>query len=156
VAYATDVELWKKKSAKASILNRNNAANWVGGLKPRGGSAASFRARMGHNDNTSDEGRTNTHLALMTAFGEDVEAKRKSNAFDTKKINEPVDTIFSLTDGEPTVGKSVDMLEIRQEVARVNAYRGVQIHVIYVGAYGGNEFKRLAEDNGGVFVSIGG
>ncbi len=154
VAYATGVDLWKKKAARASILNRNNAVNWVKALSPRGGEAAGFRARMGHNNNSSDEGRTNTYLALMTAFGEDVD-KRKPNAFVTK-ITDPVDTIFFLTDGEPTVGKSVDMSEIREEVARVNAFRGVQIHVIYVGAYGGTDFQKLADDNGGVFVSIGG
>ncbi len=154
IAYATDVDLWKKKSARASVLNRSNAVKWVGDLKPRGGDAAGFRARMGVDRGASDEGRTNTHLALMTAFGEDID-DRGNNAFVTK-ITDDVDTIFFLTDGEPTVGKSVDMVEIRQEVARVNEYRGVQLHVIYVGAYGGDDFRQLAEQNGGVFVSIGG
>ncbi|MDG2149142.1 MAG: HEAT repeat domain-containing protein [Planctomycetota bacterium] len=154
VAYATGVDVWKKKAARASILNRNNAARWVEGLRPRGGAAASFRERMGHASGVSDEGRTNTYLALMTAFGEDVD-QRKPNAFVTK-ITDPVDTIFFLTDGEPTVGKTVDMVEIREEVARVNAFRGVQIHVIYVGAFGGKDFKQLADQNGGVFISIGG
>jgi HEAT repeat protein len=154
VAYATGVDVWKKKSARATILNRNNAKNWVEGLRPRGGAQAGFRERMGFNTGVSDEGRTNTYLALMTAFGEDVDA-RKPNAFVTK-IKDPVDTIFFLTDGEPTAGKTVDMVEIREEVARVNAFRGVQIHVIYVGAFGGNDFKKLAHENDGVFVSIGG
>jgi len=155
VAYATEVELWKRRSSRANILNKNNASNWVGKLKPKGGDGAGFRARMGLSAAAAAEGQTNTHLALMTAFGEPVDDKRKSNAFVTSS-KDPIDTIFFLTDGEPTVGKTVDMDEIREEVRRVNSYRGVQIHVIYVGSYGGKEFRLLAEENGGVFVSIGG
>ena len=154
VSYATGVDIWKKKAARATILNRNNAKSWVEGLSPKGGAAAGFRERMGHSSGVSDEGRTNTYLALMTAFGEDVD-QRKPNAFVTK-ITDPVDTIFFLTDGEPTAGKTVDMVEIREEVNRVNNFRGVQIHVIYVGAFGGKDFKKLADENNGVFVSIGG
>ena len=52
--------------------------------------------------------------------------------------------------------QTVDMVEIREEVRRVNAVRGVQLHVIYVGAYGGKDFRKLAEENGGVFVAVGG
>lgn len=155
VAYATDVETWKRKAARANVLNKNNAATWVSKLKPKGGEGAGFRARMGLSNDAAAEGQTNTHLALMTAFGEPVDDKKKSNAFVTS-TKDPVDTIFFLTDGEPTVGKTVDMGEIREEVRRVNTYRGVQIHVIYVGAYGGKEFRLLAEENGGVFVSVGG
>ncbi len=155
VAYATEVELWKRKASKANVLNKNNASTWVGKLKPKGGDGAGFRARMGLSADSASEGQTNTHLALMTAFGEPVGDKKKSNAFVTS-TKDPVDTIFFLTDGEPTVGMTVDMTEIREEVRRVNSYRGVQIHVIYVGAYGGKEFRKLAEENGGVFVSVGG
>ena len=54
------------------------------------------------------------------------------------------------------MGKTVDMYEIRREVQRVNAYRGVQIHVIYVGEFGGEDFEKLAHENHGVFVKIGG
>ncbi|MFT7463503.1 MAG: HEAT repeat protein [Pseudohongiellaceae bacterium] len=155
VAYATEAELWKRRASKANVLNKNNASTWVGKLKPAGGDGAGFRARMGLSADSASKGQTNTHLALMTAFGEEVDDKKKSNAFVTS-TKDPVDTIFFLTDGEPTVGKTVDMSEIREEVRRVNAYRGVQIHVIYVGAYGGKEFRLLAEENGGVFVSVGG
>jgi hypothetical protein len=155
VAYATGVETWKRRASRANILNKNNASNWVAKLKPKGGEGAGFRARMGLSAEAAAEGQTNTHLALMTAFGEPVDDKKKSNAFVTSS-KDPIDTIFFLTDGEPTVGKTVDMDEIREEVRRVNSYRGVQIHVIYVGSYGGKEFRLLAEENSGVFVSIGG
>lgn len=154
VAFATKVEVWKRKLTRANILNKNNATTWVSDLEPRGGGGAGFRSRMGLESDAA-EGQTNTHLALMTAFGEDVEDERTANTLVTE-TKEAVDTVFFLTDGEPTVGKTVDMSEIREEVRRVNSFRGVQIHVIYVGTYGGKEFRKLAEENGGVFVSVGG
>lgn len=154
VAFASDVTSWKPKATRANVLSKNAAVQWVRELAPRGGEGASFRARMGLSSSAASEGMTNTYLALMTAFGEDVEKQRKS-AFVTDS-KDPIDTIFFLTDGEPTVGTTVDMGEIRAEVRRVNAFRGVQLHVIYVGAFGGKDFRTLAEENGGVFVSIGG
>ncbi|MCB9898444.1 MAG: HEAT repeat domain-containing protein [Planctomycetes bacterium] len=154
IAFATDVKAWKGKATKANILAKSAASDWVRKLTPQGGSGAAFRARMGLNSPTASDGQTNTYLALMTAFGEEVD-KRRDSAFVTDP-KDPIDTIFFLTDGEPTVGKTVDMGEIRAEVRRVNAFRGVQLHVIYVGAFGGKDFKGLAEENGGVFVSVGG
>jgi hypothetical protein len=41
-------------------------------------------------------------------------------------------------------------------VRRLNEFRGVQIHVIYVGEFGGEDFELLARENGGLFVAIGG
>jgi hypothetical protein len=94
----------------------------------------------------------------MTALGEPEEdpAHPRTSGFVTDAPKSPLDTVFFLTDGEPTVGKTVDMFEIRREVQRVNAYRGVQIHVIYVGEIGGEDFEKLAHENRGIFVKIGG
>ena len=157
IAFATDVELWRKSSSKANVLNKNNAKTWVGDLKPIGGGATGFRATTGLGLGNTSEGQTNTHLALMTAFGEEVEEEGGlGGAFVREVPKEPIDTIFFLTDGDPTVGKTLDMGEIREEVRRVNAYRGVQLHVIYVGAVSGRDLEWLARENGGVFVEIGG
>ena len=58
--------------------------------------------------------------------------KKKATALATGKSKVPlidsliaapkstVDTIFFLTDGDPTIGKTVDLAEIRDEVRRVN------------------------------------
>lgn len=157
MAFATELDLWKKTLTKANVLNKNNAKTWVEDLEPRGGTGSGFRARTGLTDLTANEGQTNTYLALMSALGEEIEDKRKGpQTFRTKAEKEPVDTIFFLTDGEPTVGEMVDMVRIRSEVRRVNQYKGVVIHVIYVGTYGGEDFQLLAEENDGIFVSIGG
>lgn len=158
IAYATDVEFWEGRLTKANVLNKNNAKRWVDDLRPKGGTGSGFRARTGLSDLQANEGQTNTYLALMTALGEEVDDDRRRGpqTFRTEAEREPVDTVFFLTDGEPTVGEMVDMVRIRSEVRRVNQYKGVQIHVIYVGTFGGEDFERLAEENGGIFVSIGG
>ncbi len=39
---------------------------------------------------------------------------------------------------------------------RPDAVPGLQIHVIYVGEFRGEDFEKLAHENGGVFVAIGG
>ncbi len=159
VSFATGVDPWKKDLVRANVLNKNNAASWIQKLKPLGGAAAGFRARTGLSDIKANDGQTNTYLALMTALGEDVGDDRKKGPETYKtegRSKTPVDTIFFLTDGEPTVGKTTDINKIRAEVRRANQYMGVQIHVIFVGAFGGDDLKLLAEENGGMFVSIGG
>jgi hypothetical protein len=155
LSFAKDVSAWKKMPARANLLNKNNATTWVQRLKPLGGQAAGFRAQTGLEINNADEGATNTHLALLTALGEDVK-KSPGAGFVTDAAKSPLDTIFFLTDGEPTVGKTVDMNVIREEVRRVNEFRGVQIHVIFVGEFGFEDFEKLARENGGLFVAIGG
>jgi HEAT repeat protein len=155
LSFAKDVSAWKKLPARANVLNKNNATTWVQRLKPLGGQAAGFRAQTGLEINNADEGATNTHLALLTALGEDVK-QSPGAGFVTDAAKSPLDTIFFLTDGEPTVGKTVDMTVIREEVRRVNEFRGVQIHVIFVGEFGFEDFEKLARENGGLFVAIGG
>lgn len=160
VAFATGVKPWKKDPVRATILNKAGATEWVAKLQPlgvkRGGT--SFEVSTGMAIEVQSEGATNTYLALMTALGEPVgdDRPRTGGGFVTEPPRSPLDTVFFLTDGEPTVGRTVDMNEIRREVQRVNAYRGVQIHVIYVGEIGGEDFQKLARENRGVFVKIGG
>jgi|GEM_PF-615334 len=162
VAFATDVKSWKKQPVRANILSKAEACEWVRKLQPlgvtKGGTA--FEVATGMRNEEQTEGATNIYLAMMTALGEDAEDYGKprtgSGEYVTETRSDDYDTIFFLTDGEPTVGKTVDMLEIRREVQRVNAYRGAQIHVIFVGEFGGEEFQHLAAENQGVFVRIGG
>jgi HEAT repeat protein len=61
-----------------------------------------------------------------------------------------VDTIYLMTDGEPSVGDVIDPTAIREEVQRWNDRRGVVIHTI---AFGGTYpiLEWLAEDNGGTY-----
>jgi len=165
MAFARDQMPWKKDTVKANVLNKSSAADWISKLRPLGGEKAAYRERLGFgpgqqansplSSSSSDEGATNTYGALMVALGEKPDEKGTGD-YVTAPSRSHLDTIFFLTDGEPTAGKSVDMFEIRREVQRVNAYRGIQIHVIYVGEYQGEEFEKLAHDNNGIFTAIGG
>ncbi|MSR64016.1 MAG: VWA domain-containing protein [Planctomycetes bacterium] len=65
-------------------------------------------------------------------------------------LDETVDTIFFLSDGEPSVGEVVDPLGIREAVQGWNKERGVVIHTISIG----DRFpllEWLATDNGGSY-----
>lgn len=61
-----------------------------------------------------------------------------------------VDTIFILSDGEPTTGEVIDPHRIREDVARWNRHRGIKINTI---AIGGNleVLEWLAKDAGGTY-----
>jgi Mg-chelatase subunit ChlD len=63
------------------------------------------------------------------------------------------DTIYVLTDGEPTVGEIVDPAAIRSTIASWNQRRGVKIHAISLGA-GIRVLQWLAEDSGGTYLEL--
>ncbi|NOT30182.1 MAG: VWA domain-containing protein [Planctomycetes bacterium] len=78
-------------------------------------------------------GGTNVYDGLLQAFADPA-----------------VDTIFFLSDGEPSVGEVVDPVGIREEVKTRNQQRGVVIHTISIG----ERFpllEWLATDNGGSY-----
>ncbi len=82
------------------------------------------------------QGGTNIHGALRFAF-EDPD----------------VDTIYFLSDGEPTEGDVIDPHAIRREVAHWREHRDVTIHTIAVGGRL-QLLEWLAEDTGGTHVAI--
>jgi Mg-chelatase subunit ChlD len=78
-------------------------------------------------------GGTNIHAGLELAFEDP-----------------SVDTVFFLSDGEPSVGDIVDPAAIRETVGRWNEQRGVVIHTIAIG----ERFpllEWLAADSGGTY-----
>lgn len=81
-------------------------------------------------------GGTNVHDALAAAFDDD-----------------RIDTIYLLTDGDPSVGEIVDITALREEVARWNSIRGIRIHCIAVGK-ASRLLEGLAADSGGVYVQV--
>ena len=64
-----------------------------------------------------------------------------------------VDTIFVLSDGEPTAGAQTDPYVIREHVADWNEHRGIVIHTISVGL-DLPVLEWLAEDSGGKHVKF--
>ncbi len=66
------------------------------------------------------------------------------------------DTIYFLTDGEPTAGDMTDADVLASWFAELNRFARVKVNVITFGNLGVDaEFlRRLAEENGGVFVQV--
>lgn len=64
-----------------------------------------------------------------------------------------VDTIFVLSDGEPTAGKIIDPQSIREAVAKLNETRGVVINTISIGL-DLEVLEGIAADSGGTYVVI--
>ncbi|MBI5363699.1 MAG: HEAT repeat domain-containing protein [Planctomycetes bacterium] len=64
-----------------------------------------------------------------------------------------VDTIFILSDGEPSVGEETDPTVIREHVKAWNEHRGIQINTIAVGGQF-QILEWLAQDSGGTHVSF--
>lgn len=81
-------------------------------------------------------GGTNIYGALQTAFDDP-----------------DIDTIYLLTDGQPSGGLIVDPVEIADQVARWNGSRRIRIHGIAVGI-DSVLIKSLADDSGGIYVYV--
>ena len=64
-----------------------------------------------------------------------------------------VDTIFVLSDGEPSVGEETDPTVIREHVKAWNEHRGIQINTIAVGGQF-QILEWLAADSGGTHISF--
>jgi len=154
IAFATKVKPWKKRGlVQANILNRTAAAKWVSRLKPIGGQSQSLKRKAGLALSAGGGlGKTNTYEALMTAL----DAKSAQAGYDTD-LGSPVDTIFFLSDGDPTAGEVTEIDRILAAVRRVNALRKIKIHTINIGrnVRGKLMMAALARENDGTFLDLG-
>jgi predicted protein tyrosine phosphatase len=76
-----------------------------------------------------------------------------TNIFDALEkafTDQDVDTIYLLTDGEPSAGRIKDVESILDEIRRWNRTRQIVIHCIAIGI-DSNLCKRLAAENGGSY-----
>ncbi|MFH0944964.1 MAG: HEAT repeat domain-containing protein [Planctomycetota bacterium] len=154
IAFATQVKPWKKRGlVQANILNRKAAADWVSRLQAIGGQSQSLKRQAGLSLSAGGGmGKTNTYDVLMTAL----DAKAADSGYDTD-LGSPVDTIFFLSDGDPTAGPITEIDRILLEVRRVNALRKIKIHTINIGknTRGKLMMRDLARQNDGVFLDLG-
>lgn len=81
-------------------------------------------------------GGTNIHDALERAFADPA-----------------IDTIYLMTDGQPSAGKVVDPDDIVDQVRRWNLSRQLVIHCVAIGI-DSDLCKRLAADSGGTYVHV--
>jgi hypothetical protein len=159
ISFATYVKPWKKELVKANVINRSAAIDWVKRLEAIGGSSKEDLAQAGLTASANLEaGKTNTYASLMAALG----VSTGNNGYSVgpvtggkEKYTTAVDTVFFLSDGRPSCGDYVDTDDILREVKNANAIRKIVIHTIAIGEFQKDFMKRLAEDNGGVFVDLG-
>jgi hypothetical protein len=151
LAFATDIDPWKKKLVSANILNKSEAKEWVGHLQAIGGSSKEDLATAGLVGSANlEKGKTNTYGALMAALNVKPGARTGEKGYIVD-----VDTIFFLSDGRPTVGEFVDPDDILRELAAANELRKVVIHTIAIGEFQKDFMRKIAEKNRGVFVDLG-
>ncbi len=87
------------------------------------------------------------------AFVKGLETGLHTNVFDSLErglADRRVDTIYLLTDGQPTTGRFVDTPGILRGVREINRVRGVAIHCIAFGEES-QLLRALAAENGGVY-----
>lgn len=150
LAFATEVDPWKKSLVAANPLNRSSAESFVRKLEAIGGSSKQDLARAGLVGAANLEaGKTNSYDALMSGLGVD----EKKGATDDYEVD--VDTIFFLSDGRPSFGKFIDTADILREVNEANELRRIVIHTIALGEFQKDFMRRLAQENGGVFIDLG-
>ncbi|MCA8966177.1 MAG: HEAT repeat domain-containing protein, partial [Planctomycetes bacterium] len=159
VAFATDLDIWKKNGlVAANVVNRESAKSFVRRLKPIGGSEAQDLAASGLGGAANlAAGKTNTIKALLYPFHVDPDKPPKAVAAgaDKQALDSPLDTVYFLSDGRPSVGKIIDVNEILREVRKYNEVYRIVIHAIAIGDFQKAFLKNLAEENGGVFVDLG-
>jgi HEAT repeat protein len=157
LAFATKVDPWKQKLVQANVLNKSAAKDWVKGLIAIGGASKEDLATVGFTGSAGLEmGKTNTFGALMQALNVKTGPKTGGlGAAENKDYTVDVDTIFFLSDGRPTVGEFNDPDDILREVKAANELRKVVIHTIAIGEFQKDFMRKIAEQNGGVFVDLG-
>jgi HEAT repeat protein len=153
LAFATELNQWKKNLVAANLINKTAAKEWIGRLEAIGGNSKSdlVEAGLGGAANIS-AGKTNTYGALMWSLN--AMGPRTKDPF-SKNYQIAADTVFFLSDGRPTVGDFVEPDDILREFLEANELRQVVLHTLAIGEFEKDFMKSLAEKSGGVFVDLG-
>jgi HEAT repeat protein len=150
LAFASDLRSWKKTLVPANDVNKASALSWAKSLEAIGGASKADLAAVGLlGAAEATAGKTNTYEALMWGLGVE------RSGVVTEGYQTEVDTIFFLSDGRPSHGKFVDTDDIVREVRAANELRKIVIHTIAIGEFEKDFMRRLAQENGGVFVDLG-
>lgn len=153
LAFATELNPWKKNLVAANLINKTAAKEWIGRLEAIGGNSKSdlVEAGLGGAANIS-AGKTNTYGALMWSLN--AMGPRTKDPF-SKNYQIQADTVFFLSDGRPTVGDYVEPDDILREFVEANELRQVVLHTLAIGEFEKDFMKSLADKCGGVFVDLG-
>lgn len=125
MTFADRARTWTKQPLQANYRSARNLAELLSRLNAHGG--------------------TNLYAGLVAAF--DLEHRQFGGQLPR------IDELFVLSDGQPTAGKVKDTEALLQMVRAANQYAKIRINTVFTGKGKGAELlRRLAEENGGVFV----
>jgi Mg-chelatase subunit ChlD len=95
------------------------------------------------------------NLKEAQAIVQKLAPRGQTNLFDALELafsHKEADTIYLLSDGDPTNGRVIDPDDILREIRKMNRLRQIVIHTI---SFGSSRFMRaLAAENGGQYVEI--
>ncbi|MBL9078805.1 MAG: VWA domain-containing protein [Planctomycetes bacterium] len=141
---AAAVQAMPDESTFEVVTFAGEAKRWTGAAVRSG--SRSLRSLTELTSRWRAHGGTNLYAALAEALG-----------FERQRWADPgtgkVDEVFVLSDGEPTAGPVQDGDELLRLCTEANKYARIRIHAVFTGSGPGGELlRRLAEQNGGVFV----
>ena len=126
ITFSDEVRFRTRRPVRPTPYTRRVLTESLGKLRPNGG--------------------TNIYGALFEGLG-------ANQAVFGQQSDYQVDEIFLLSDGEATAGEVKDPDTILRLVEEVNRYQMIRINTVFTGMGAGADFlRRLAEQNGGVFV----
>ncbi len=106
----------------------------------------STRSLTGLLSRLNSHGGTNLYAGLVAAL------ETEHRSYGGRELPK-IDELFLLSDGDPTAGPVRDTDEICNLVKEANRYAKIRINAVFTGTGDGAELlKRLAQENGGVFV----
>lgn len=161
IAFESDIRFFKKEAISGTPGNIQEAIQWVEKQKARTIGTGSGRQSSGIDADGMLMGRTNTYGALKAAFGLPYRPKKKNEGGVTGPSSVPkpgIDTVYFLTDGEPTEGETTNIDEILADVKQWNRSARVIINTIGMNAETGslkNLLQGLATLTGGQCVFVG-
>lgn len=128
VTFTHNVSSWRDKMVFATKDNKDALKAWL--------------------LNRGPSGATNLFGGLEEAF------KFAGRGSYDESYETAADTIFLLSDGQPSAGRLQKTDEILAEIRKVNSLRRIAIHGVYLGSHGGGLVRRLAAEHDGQFVKI--
>ncbi|MEQ8768361.1 MAG: HEAT repeat domain-containing protein [Planctomycetota bacterium] len=129
IFYNHTVSAWQPRMVAANKKNKNEALEKILGVKA--------------------EGATNIFEALELGFS------MAGMGLSDRYYPAAIDTIFFLTDGEPTAGRLQEKPAILEEIERQNRYKKVELHCIGMGILHDRNFlQSLARQNAGQYVAL--
>jgi hypothetical protein len=135
-----------KDKAAVGVVSFAAAERWV--TKGIETVTQDLRQKIGERVHALGAGRsTNVYAGMFAAFHPEGKPRPQD-------LLEGPDTIFLLTDGNPSSGKYTDFFDLRDEVLAWNLSRAIRIHCVNVGDADARLLRDLSYGSGGTLVDL--